>query len=95
MRNENRNQESGGKQWEINLTFGNRPFLTRLVSCGRYGSNTTCHTLVLRTEPKPPYMCPGGSNHMYDQQYGEHIQYLIKLQARIFTKWPVGPEERL
>jgi hypothetical protein len=45
-----------------------------------------CHTLVLRTEPKPPYVCLGCSNHTYDEQYGEHIQYLVKLQAMIFTK---------
>jgi hypothetical protein len=38
---------------------------------------------------------PGCSNHTYDPQYGEQIQYLIKLQARIFTKGPVGPKERL
>jgi hypothetical protein len=38
------------------------------------------------TEPKSPYMCPGCSNHTYGEQYGEQIQYLIKLQARIFTK---------
>jgi hypothetical protein len=37
-------------------------------------------------EPKSPYMCPGCSNHTYGEQYGEQIQYLIKLQARIFTK---------
>jgi hypothetical protein len=35
------------------------------------------------TEPKPPYVCPGCSNHMYGQQYGEQIQYHIKLQTRI------------
>jgi hypothetical protein len=34
----------------------------------------------------PPYVCPGCSNHTYDQQYGEQIQYLVKLQTRIFTK---------
>jgi hypothetical protein len=45
-----------------------------------------CRTPVLSTEPKPPYVCPGSSNHTYGQQYGEHIQYLIKLQTRIFTK---------
>jgi hypothetical protein len=35
---------------------------------------------------KPPYVCPGCSNHTYGQQYGEQIQYLVKLQTRIFTK---------
>jgi hypothetical protein len=35
---------------------------------------------------KPPYVCPECSNHTYGQQYGEQIQYLIKLQTRIFTK---------
>jgi hypothetical protein len=34
MRKENRSQESGGKQGEINFTFENRSFLTRLASCG-------------------------------------------------------------
>jgi hypothetical protein len=57
MRKENRSHLSGGKQGEINLTFENQPFLTRLASCGRYSSDTTCHTPVLRTEPKPPYEC--------------------------------------
>jgi hypothetical protein len=33
MRKENRSHESGGKQGEINLTFENWPFLTRLASC--------------------------------------------------------------
>jgi hypothetical protein len=54
-----------------------------------------CHTLVLRTEPKPPYVCPECSNHMYGQQYGEHIQYLIKLQARIFTKMTRGSKRKI
>jgi hypothetical protein len=45
-----------------------------------------CHTLVLRMNPKPPYVCPGCSNYTYDQQYGEQIQYLIKLKDIIFTK---------
>jgi hypothetical protein len=27
-------------------------------------------------KPKPPYVCPGCSNHTYDQQYGEQIKYL-------------------
>jgi hypothetical protein len=35
---------------------------------------------------KPPYVCPGCSNHTYGQHYGEQIQYLVKLQTRIFTK---------
>jgi hypothetical protein len=26
-------------------------------------------------------MCPGCSNHTYDQQYGEQIQYLINREA--------------
>jgi hypothetical protein len=34
-------------------------------------------------KPKLPYMCPGCSNHTYNEQYGEHIQYLDKLQAKI------------
>jgi hypothetical protein len=38
------------------------------------------------TELKPPYVCPKCSNHTYGRQYGEQIQYLIKLQTRIFTK---------
>jgi hypothetical protein len=41
-----------------------------------------CHTSVLRNETKPLYVCPGCSN----ARYGEQIQYLAKLQARIFTK---------
>jgi hypothetical protein len=49
-RKENRSQGSGGKQGEINLTFGNRPFLTRLVSRGRYNSDTTCHAPILRNK---------------------------------------------
>jgi hypothetical protein len=46
MRNENRSKGRGGKQGEINWTFENRPFSTRLTSCGRYSSDTTCHTPV-------------------------------------------------
>jgi hypothetical protein len=29
-----------------------------------------CHTLVLRTEPKPLYVCPKSSNHTYSDVYG-------------------------
>jgi hypothetical protein len=32
---------------------------------------------------------------MYIEQYGEHIQYLIKLEAKIFAKITLGPERRL
>jgi hypothetical protein len=39
-----------------------------------------------KMKPKPLYVCSGCSSHTYDQQYGEQIQYLIKLQTRIFTK---------
>jgi hypothetical protein len=54
-----------------------------------------CHTLVLRIEPKPPYVCPGCLNHTYGEQYGEHIQYIIKLQARIFTKMTHGSKRNI
>jgi hypothetical protein len=53
------------------------------------------HTPVLRTEPKPPYMCPRCSNHTYNLQYGEQIQYLIKLQAKIFTKMIHGSKRKI
>jgi hypothetical protein len=44
------------------------------------------HTPIQRIKSKPPYVCPGCSNHTYGEQYVEQIQYLVKLQARIFTK---------
>jgi hypothetical protein len=62
------------------------------------GGNKMCHDLnatywwygvTPRSEKegtKPPYVCSGCSNHTYGQQYGEQIQYLVKLQTRIFTK---------
>jgi hypothetical protein len=36
-----------------------------------------CHTPNLRIELKPPYVCLGCLNYLYDQQCGEQIQYLI------------------
>jgi hypothetical protein len=47
-----------------------------------------CHTPVLRIELKPPYVCPGCSNHTYNEQYGEHIQYIVKLQAKSLQNDP-------
>jgi hypothetical protein len=41
-----------------------------------------------KTKPKPPYVCLGCSNHIYSKQYAEQIQYLNKLQAKIFTNDP-------
>jgi hypothetical protein len=41
-----------------------------------------------KTKPKPPYVCLGCSNHIYSKQYVEQIQYLNKLQAKIFTNDP-------
>jgi hypothetical protein len=84
MRKENRSQGSGGKQGEINLTFGNRQFLTRLASCGQYSSDTTCHTPVPRIEPKSPYVCPGCSNHTYNEQYDKQIQYLDNYRVKSY-----------
>jgi hypothetical protein len=43
-------------------------------------------------KPKSPYVCPGCSNRIYGEQYGEQIQYLIKLKGKIFTKWLLGPK---
>jgi hypothetical protein len=40
------------------------------------------------TELKPPYVCPVCSNHTHNEQYGEHIQYLVKLQAKILQNDP-------
>jgi hypothetical protein len=44
-------------------------------------------------KPKPLYVCPGCSNHMYNEQYGEQIQYLVKIRAKIFTKQSLGLKE--
>jgi hypothetical protein len=66
---------------ESESLFGARPSKALLAVC-------CCHTLVPITEPKPPYVCPECSNHTYDQQYGQQIQYLVKLQAKILTNDP-------
>jgi hypothetical protein len=47
------------------------------------------------TKLKLPYVCQGCFNHMYNEQYGEQIQYLDKLQVQIFTKVTRGSERRL
>jgi hypothetical protein len=47
------------KEGEINLALKIGHF------CGRYSSDTICHTSVLRIEPKHLYVCQGSSNHTY------------------------------
>jgi hypothetical protein len=58
MRKENRSQGSGGQQEEINLTSENQPFLTRLASCNRYISDTTCHPPFQEDETKASIHVP-------------------------------------
>jgi hypothetical protein len=39
-------------------------------------------------KPKPLYVCLRCSNHTYSEQYGEQIQYLDKLQAKLLQNDP-------
>jgi hypothetical protein len=41
-----------------------------------------------KTEPKPLYMCPGCSNHMYNYNMIRQMQYLDKLQAKLLQNDP-------
>jgi hypothetical protein len=81
---------------DTELSDRNLPFVVK-ISIGRHKVAKTLidrgASLNLIVTPrsekegmKPPYVCPGCSNHTYGQQYGEQIQYLVKFQTRIFTK---------
>jgi hypothetical protein len=86
MRKENRSQESGGKRGEINLTLEVTHFYLGLHPAVDIALITLGIPLSEKVGLKALYVCPGCSNHTYNNNMVNRYNTLIKFQAKIFTK---------
>jgi hypothetical protein len=50
-------------------------------------SDSMSHPGSEKIKPKPLYVGPAYSNHMYSEQYDKQIQYLNKLQAKLLQNY--------